>query len=303
MEKRATPQDKLNWRFQQALYRAYYDAFVRKRLAIETDQETRALATLKNAASIAEATKILDAEELTPEARALRARVFELAEALYQSIRIQLSVSRYQAISLGRGANLDSIDFALNDRVWLKNEFAKIAKAPREQQQAMIDRIVNWTNPGPGGFYDDLGDPAREPHLVRGESYDRDPDFLVSPFTGFSDTEPRSGARVSWYTTAETLGETPLRMHYAGLDTKAQYAVRVVYGGDSPKVPIRLTASGKYEIHPLRDKPSPQAPLEFDIPRGATETGDLTLEWSKQVGQGGNGRGVQVCEVWLIRRN
>ena len=36
MEKRATPQDKLNWRFQQALYRAYYDAFVRKRLAIET---------------------------------------------------------------------------------------------------------------------------------------------------------------------------------------------------------------------------------------------------------------------------
>lgn len=303
MEKRATPQDKLNWRFQQALYRAYYDAFVRKRLAIETDQETRALAVLKNPTSIAAATKILDADELTPEARALRARVFELAEALYQSIRIQLSVSKYQAISLGRGANLDSIDFALNDRVWLKNEFAKIAKAPREKQQAMIDRIVNWTNPGPGGFYDDLGDPTREPHLVKGESYERDPDFLVSPFTGFGDTEPRSGARVSWYTTAETLGETPLRMHYTGLDSKAQYAVRVVYGGDSPKVQVRLTANGKYEIHPLRDKPSPQAPLEFEIPRDATQSGELTLEWSRQAGQGGNGRGTQVCEVWLIRRN
>ncbi len=50
MEKRATPQDKLNWRFQQALYRAYYDAFVQKRLRIETDQETRALATLKKGA-------------------------------------------------------------------------------------------------------------------------------------------------------------------------------------------------------------------------------------------------------------
>ena len=92
-------------------------------------------------------------------------------------------------------------------------------------------------------------------------------------------------------------------MHYTGLDNKAQYAVRVVYGGDSPKVQIRLTANGKYEIHPLRDKPSPQAPLEFDIPRDATQSGELTLEWSKQAGQGGNGRGTQVCEVWLIRRN
>ncbi len=240
---------------------------------------------------------------MTAEARGLRARVFELAEALFQSIHMQLSVSKYQAIGLGRGANLDSIDFALNDRIWLENEFAKIAKSPRDRQPAMLDRIVNWTNPGPGGFYDDLGDPAQQPHLVRGEPYERDPDFLVSPFTGFGDIEPRNGARVSWYTTAETLAETPLRMRYTNLDSKAQYAVRIVYGGDSPKVQIRLTANSKYEIHPLRDKPQPQAPIEFDIPREATQSGELTLEWSKQAGLGGNGRGVQVCEVWLIRKN
>ncbi len=29
LERTASPQDKLNWRFQQALYRAYYDAYVR----------------------------------------------------------------------------------------------------------------------------------------------------------------------------------------------------------------------------------------------------------------------------------
>ncbi len=301
IEKRATPQDKLNWRLQQALYRAYYDAFERKRLAIETDQEKRALAALKSS-GIPAATKILDADELTPETRALRARVFELAEALYQSIRMQLSVSKYQAIGLGRGANLDSIDFALNDRIWLKNEFARIEKAPRDQQAGMIARIVNWTDPGVGGFYDDLGDPTRQPHLVRGESYDKDPDFLLSPFVGFGDGEPRSGARVSWYTTAETLGETPLKMHYANLDSKAQYAVRVVYGGDSPKVQLRLTANGK-QIHDLQAKPSPQAPVEFEIPRDTTSGGDLTLEWSRQAGLGGSGRGTQVCEVWLIRRN
>jgi hypothetical protein len=138
---------------------------------------------------------------------------------------------------------------------------------------------------------------------VRGEGYARDPDFLLSPFTGFGDSEPRNGARVSWYTTAETLGETPLKMRYTNLDSKAQYIVRVVYGGDSPKVKIRLIANGKYRIHDLRDKPSPQAPLEFDIPREATQSGDLTLEWSRQAGLGGSGRGTQVCEVWLIRKN
>ncbi len=299
LEKRATPRDKLNWRFQQALYRAHYDAYERKRLAIETDRQTRALAALKSS-GMAAAAKILDEDQLTAEAQALRARVFELAEALYQSIRMQLSVSKYQAISLGRGANLDSIDFALNDRLWLKNEFAKIAKAPAARQAAMIDRIVNWTNPGPGGFYDDLGDPNRQPHLVRGEPYAKDPDFLLSPYIGFGDSEPRAGNRVSWYTTAETLGETPLKLHYENLDPKAQYKVRVVYGGDVPKLPIRLMANA-VQIHDLQPKPSPQTPLEFDIPREATQSGELTLEWSKQAGQGGSGRGTQVCEVWLIR--
>ena len=42
MEKRATPQIKLNWRFQQALYRAYYDAYVRHRLIHETALEQQA---------------------------------------------------------------------------------------------------------------------------------------------------------------------------------------------------------------------------------------------------------------------
>ncbi|HVW11598.1 MAG TPA: hypothetical protein VHC90_23605 [Bryobacteraceae bacterium] len=302
MEKRASPQQKENWRFQEGLYRAYYDAFIRKRLLIEADQEKRALAALKTSGTTA-ARKILDADELTPEASALRARVFELAEALFQSIHMQLSVQKYQAIALGRGANLDSVDFALNDRVWLENEFDKIDKAPRSEQAAMISRIVNWTDPGPGGFYDDLGDTAREPHLVRGESYDRDPDFLQSAFTGFGDVEPRNGARVSWYTTAETLGETPLKMHYPNLDRSAQYVLRVVYGGDTPKVQLKLMANGKYQIHDFRAKPNPQAPQEFEIPKEATSGGDLTLEWTRPAGLGGAGRGTQVCEVWLIRKN
>jgi len=215
---------------------------------------------------------------------------------------MQLSVPRYQAIALGRGANLDAIDFALNNRVWLRNQFTQIRALSDERARlARLTRIVDWTNPGPGGFYDDLGDTARQPHLVPGESYEQDPDFLRSPLMGFG-SMPQQGSRVSWFTVAETLADTPLRMRYTGLDPAARYVIRVVYGNGSRDAKIRLVANGSTEIHPFRDKPNPIAPLEFEVPQTATAGGELNLEWSKPVGGGGNGRGVQVAEVWLIRK-
>ncbi len=306
LERKASPQMKLNWRFQQLLYRAHYDAFVRARLAIETSQQNLALGALAVASrtgaekAMSEAEAVLFADELTPEARTLRARVFELAEALYQSIHMQLSVPRYAAIALGRGANLDAIDFALNDRMWLRTQFTAIRGVPDEKQRvARLTRLAEWTNPGPGGFYDDLGDAARQPHLVPGEAYERDPDFLKSPLAGFGEL-PENGNRVSWFTDAETLGDTPLRLHYPNLSKDSQYMVRVVYGGDSA-VRLRMTANGT-ELHPFRDKPKPVAPLELDIPQALTASGDLILEWTKPSGGGGNGRGVQVAEVWLVKK-
>jgi hypothetical protein len=95
-------------------------------------------------------------------------------------------------------------------------------------------------------------------------------------------------------------------MHYEDLDKDAQYKIRIVYAGDSPGVKIRLVANGAandaVEIHPLLAKPVPVKPLEFDIPRQATAKGELNLSWSREAGLGGNGRGCQVAEVWLIRK-
>jgi hypothetical protein len=88
MERAATPQMLLNWRFQQGLYRAYYDASVRARLMDETRAEERAMEALR-AGALERAEQELD-RTVVPDSRA---RVFELAEALYQSIRMQLSLS------------------------------------------------------------------------------------------------------------------------------------------------------------------------------------------------------------------
>lgn len=304
MERTASPQVLLNWRFQQALYRAYYDAYTRSRLIAETATEESAMDVLRTAAASGSLNAISQAEAIlrrpAQAAPALRARIFELAEALYQSVRMQLSVPKYKAISVDRGANLDTVDAPLNSRAWLLARFAEIrGEADEKARLKAIDEIVNWTNPGPGGFYDDLGKTARQPHLVRGAGFNEDPAFLRSALIGFG----RPGAsRSSWWDHAESLNDTPLEMRYTSLDPQAAYRIRIVYAGDASRAKLRLTANGK-EVHPWMEKPMPFRPVEFDIPAGALSAdGELKLSFTRESGLGGNGRGCQVAEVWLIRK-
>jgi len=306
MERRGTPQQRLNWRFQEGLYRAYYDAYVHSRLLTENRQEEMAMAALSTAKrkgslrAMEEAQSILDADMRTADALEDRARVFELAEALFQSIHMQLSVDRYKAISIDRGANLDAIDFALNNRVWLENRFEQIRAIGFEPDRiAKIDELLNWTDPGPGGYYDALGFANQRPHLVMGEAYAEDPDFLKSPLTSFG-SSPQRGWRTSWATDAEIIQDRPLRMRYTDLNPSAHYKIRVSYGGDARRVAVRLTANSM-EVHPFREKGNTPEPVEFDIPQQATAGGTLTLEWTRTPGLGGNGRGTAVSEVWLIK--
>jgi hypothetical protein len=307
MERAAAPADLRNWRFQQGLYRAYYDAYVRSRLLHETAIEDRALARLRAAKpgesrqALADAARILDEAQQKP-APDWRLRVYALAEALFQSIRQQLSVARYRAIAVGRGATLDSLETPLNNAGWLRARFAEAsALASEDERLAAIERIARWTDPGPGGYYDDLGNPAQQPHLVRGLPFEEDPQRFQSTLTGFG---YRPDWRLSWMTHAESFWDTPLHMRYTGLDPAAQYRLRVVYAGDvfSMNTRIRLVANERYEIHPPLQKPSPIKPVELDVPADATRGGILTLTFSAPPGMGSAGRGNQIAEVWLLRK-
>ena len=312
MERIASPQVIENWRFQQGLYRAYYDYYNRARLIYETQLENEAIDRLRQAPKIGalvsmnEAERVLTRSLTQPVAQWARARVFEMAEALFQSIRMQLSVPRYKGEAPERGANLDMIDMPLNNRGWLAARFQEIRKTADEPERLKaIDDIVNWTNPGPGGFYDDLGNLTRQPHLVRGPGFDRDPAYFESSLVGFAIRGLGSAMLQyprSWWDHAEALYDAPLELAYRELDPVAQYKIRVVYAGDSVRPKIRLTANDEIEIHPLLARPIPFQPLEFDIPRSATAGGELRLKWYREAGLGDAGRGLQVAEVWLMKK-
>lgn len=302
----ASPQVKLKWRFQQAIYRANYDAYDRLRLLYETALEQQAMDTLRQSdrlgadLAMERASDILNRALTEPVAQDVRARVFEMAEALYQSVRMQLSVPRYQAIAVRRGANLDLIDYPLNSRIWLNKEFDAIRALESEKRKLdAIDAIVNWDNPGPGGYYDDLGQPGAQPHLSPGIGWENDPERRASAHDAI---QSAPDWRMSWVTYAETLRDQPLRLEYSGLDTTAAYAVKATYTGDNLRAQLRLVADGSYTVHDYLAKPMPIAPVQFDVPVEATADGNLVLEWNQTPGIGGAGRGCQVAEVWLIRK-
>ena len=307
LEKQLPEAAQSNWRLQLALLRANYDAYLQRRLARHRQIEAKAIERLQQApqlgakTAISQARRVLSQVETDQTASDLRARLVELGVLLNRNIGLQLDTTKYGAKNPERGAVLDFLDFALNDAPWLESQFKEIlALTDRKEQLRRINTIVDWSSPGPGSFYDDLGHVGRQPHLVRQLSWEEDPGFVSSPQSEFSNRvdggrlELKDG-KLSWANQAQTLFGTPLRMRYTDLDPKARYKLAVTYTGRF-RATMRLLADQTHEIHGPLPQPSKPWPVEFSIPQTATADGTLDLQW-ELVEQ----RGCQVAEVWLIK--
>jgi hypothetical protein len=308
-----------NGRWESLLYRATYDDYVQRKLARERAAEQAAYAALSQPGAsedrAAAARKAL--ADIAPDVAERREhdRLFTLAAALFRDWGLQMSVPLYHAENWERGANLDRVDTPLTDAAWMRHALDEALKQPTEDvRQAALNAIVHWAHPTPGALYDDLGDPANEPHLVRGTPWADDPAMYHAAIDGIADrtlaanpspanlSTPSTETpwRLSWLDYAETLYETPLELDYTGLDPHRGYRVRITYAGEDYALPLRLTANDGIEIHPLRLRHSNPETVEFPVPAAATATGRLQLRWTGPAGSPGSGRGRQVAEVWLI---
>jgi len=328
IERTSSPFVAENWRWQQAMFRACCDAYVRQRLLHESGELARAQSVLGRIEDfgfasvpwgigakpaqepangidpqnlIDEAIEILRKSSLEQIAPAIRTRISELGYALLQSTHQQLAVERFQAEAVDRGAPLDTIDHPVTDSPYFLKQLRKIsAIEDQEQKIDAIRSLLNRTNPGPGGFYDEPGNVMNRPHLVI-EDTDGDYDFRHTPHVGSSYPDHLGAdAPMAWKHWAESLYEAPLKMRYEGLDPNVEYRLQVVISGDSRGVKTKLMANESVEIHPLQMRPWPPAPQTFTIPRGATASGELLLTWTREAGLGGNGRGCQLAEVMLM---
>jgi hypothetical protein len=114
LENAASPQLLTNWRFLLALYRAYYDFYQLRRQQFSDRSQKQALDELSsnyrnNPSGALRTAQLLLAQSpllQMPELLAVRTRIFTLAEALYQSIGMKLSLPLYRAKADGRGESL-----------------------------------------------------------------------------------------------------------------------------------------------------------------------------------------------------
>ncbi|HYC94547.1 MAG TPA: hypothetical protein VEB39_02485 [Sphingomicrobium sp.] len=274
-----------DWRIDSLRYRAVYDAIVRHRLIAARKREAAALTALRrgNPEAAKSALAMPDGGQMP----SLRNRLFTLADRLFAAVRLQLSVPRFGASNVERGANLDRVDVDLNDRVWIERHLADGKALDHERRSE-------------GALYDDLGDPAKEPRLVRGAGFAADPQMYATAIDGIADRTPNDGWRMSEISYAESLYDAPLRLRYARLNPRRRYRLVATYAGEDYTLPMRLVADGRFEIHGPLTRTSNPMRVEFPIPAAATADGILDLAWTRPPGMGGGGRGNQVAETWLI---
>ncbi|MHC4171416.1 MAG: hypothetical protein ACYTBX_02790 [Planctomycetota bacterium] len=297
---------KNNYRFQIGLMRAYYDAYIRRRLFNETELEMKTMDILRNAGeygsliAVKKAEKILARSTEEPVAPDFKKKCEYLADELFKNIGSQTYVEKHGAQHRTRGAFMDGINEPLNNRAWLSAQFKKIMKIEDEQGRLdEIEKVVNRNNPGPGGFYDDMGTLPSFKRISNTVAWEDDPGTLMSPRIAFYYNINRSSDAefpLAWKNQACVIYETPLRFFWDNLDPAARYKIRVAYTGRRGKM-IRLVANDVYNIHDLVSTLNPPI-REFDIPVEATSGGKLELRWDCGEGQ----RGAQVSEIWLIKK-
>ena len=294
------PELRSNWRWRMYQLRAVYDAYTRRRLLRETTLEQEANAVLAGAdktgagAAMQQANEILNRVETAPTAPELRAKIEQDAADLFRIIGYQTSVEKYHARNAERGAILDWVDRPLNNRWWLEDEFKRIESLGTEQEKvARLKVIADWENPGPGGFYDDVGNVAKSPHVLRDGWINADPEMAKLTIPNYATWKGlKSTWRLSWMTSMDWP-----TMVYDGLDPNGTYVLRMTGTGEALTringEPVKPTAYGK-EVGQIK---------EFPVPAEALKTGKITVTWDKPDESKLNWRQwSNLNEVWLIKK-
>lgn len=286
----AHPQLKTNWRWQMLLLRAYYDAYTRRRLIYEQELEKQANAVLVTTTEsdiekkLDQALSIVNRAEKEPVSPELRTKIETLCADLFASIGLQTSVPKYRAKGPERGCLLDFVDYPLNNRWWLTDEFKKIrSQKTASEQLARINTIANWENPGIGSFYDDVSSSSKSPRV---KTISDDATDIAWWDNGLSRT------RLS----TQTFQNEPA-LEYDNLDPGARYIIRVAGEGDA-----LLRVDGK-RLRPTVYSKEMEGFKEWIVPLSLTQDGQISVTFDGPEESSLNWRRrSKVSDVWLLKQ-
>ena len=283
------PQLVKNWRWQQLIMRAYYDAYIQDRLTYEKNLEKEAYEILANAETLGadkamkEALNHIQLADHEFVSQDLKAKVFDYAEDLWQSVGAQTSVEKYQASGAERGAIIDFIDYPLNNRWWLEDEFKKIAEFKSEEEKlAKLQFIRTYEFPGEGSFYDNIS--SADAKHVTSETDDAI-DYLW-------ENNGLSRKRLS----TQLFQFSPV-LEYNELNPNVNYLIRVSGFGEA-----LLRANGE-RLNPTKYEKGYEEFKEFPLPKELIKEGKLKITFDKPDEEHLNWRKQsRVTDVWIIKQ-
>lgn len=199
---------------------------------------------------------------------------------------------------------------------WMKRQLERAKAAAAPDKLEMLRLVVDYENPGEGGFYDNLGTFNIAPHAVFGYPYDHGQPYV----TGMLSEANRPSQRSMHFTQDEDQGVT---LQYRDLDPKAKYKVRFTFVRPWYQERYNMRMNQKSQTIYADDfvlAKDLELPLQmsdfftFDIPQDATKDGGLVirLERAAEVAHGtrvereqwrnSGGWGTLVSEVWLMKK-
>jgi hypothetical protein len=284
------PQLSGNWRWQMLVLRAYYDTYQRRRKIYERGLEKEANRVLAQAVSLGadrameKALAIINKADSEPVAQDLHARIVHYCDELFKSIGLQTSVARYQASNSQRGCILDFVNYPLNNRWWMEDEFASIGKMESEEEKlARLEVIRNWENPGQGSYYDNVSNIETGPRVL---------------------TTVYDACDVAWWDSGYSRARLSSQLYqwnpvleYENLDFNGRYILRVCGMGDA------LARTDGERLEPVLYNKDKGGFKEFVIPKYITGDGKMRLTFDRPEESHLNWKQYShVSDVWLIKR-
>jgi hypothetical protein len=246
------------------------------------------------------------AEELDAPDTALR-RALTILEAPRETTA--MNTIREEAKVLGEESNsivgyrvpavfiVDDLDLLEIDW-WKKTLQEALASGDDARIRNAASMVIDYENPGAGGFYDNLGWPAEPEHLIHGSTL-----WGFRPFPG--------PARFSHYNLAYSRGRSGrgVTLAYDHLDPSARYVIRISIRGRSgwqrgTSKPPQLTEGLQADGQVLSDGfPVPVGEVtfqEFDLPAATTQDGkvEIALTASSEAMPF-----TAALEVWLMQKD
>jgi len=279
-----------NWRWKMVVLRSYYDTYQHRRKIYEQKLEKEANKILATAKSIGsenamnQALEMVNRADTKPLNADMHQKIVTYCDDLFHLIGLQTDVEHYHAANSQRGCILQFVNYPLNNRWWLADEFKKIEKMENEAKKLeRLEVIRTWETPGPGSFYDNISNIETGPRVLT-TSYD--------------------GTDVAWWKSgysrerlSSQLFQIEPVLEYNNLDFNGKYIIRVSGQGDAL---IRVDGE---RLEPTIYNKGIGEFKEFVVPRWITQDGKMRvtfdrpeeshLRWTSYS---------HISEVWLLKQ-